>query len=371
MSKLKNNAIASVQGITYQNLVALEKCLELTEDQTLYIEIWGDVTIEDDSQVEVKHEKGSLNNLSQSFWKTVSNWLDNDKFKSYSELILLTTQKLNENSLFKGFNEKCVESKIKVLEKIQNDYSTQTVKSDTTLGYLTTVMSASKRDNLRIVLEKFSLITEAPSYTEIHERLCQTHASFLSDGKDKSYIKVLTGYVHNQIAQSNGEIKYEEFTEEKRRISQQLISKVLSFPATYVSYQPSEEEEAKALELPFVKKIYDIEYDDEISIEAIEHFYRQRKTVSEEMQGYENRDYRSYEDNLRNQHKAEYRLSSLDTKIETQIKDSKRFYLKFLATPASPFQNYNDTPVFFRNGYLHELINENDDMIWKLKVDDQ
>jgi len=92
MSKLKNNAIASVQGITYQNLVALEKCLELTEDQTLYIEIWGDVTIEDDSQVEVKHEKGSLNNLSQSFWKTVSNWLDNDKFKSYSELILLTTQ---------------------------------------------------------------------------------------------------------------------------------------------------------------------------------------------------------------------------------------------------------------------------------------
>lgn len=39
MSKLKNNAIASVQGITYQNLVALEKCLELTEDQTLYIEI--------------------------------------------------------------------------------------------------------------------------------------------------------------------------------------------------------------------------------------------------------------------------------------------------------------------------------------------
>lgn len=108
MSKIKNNAIASVQGITYQNLVALEKCFELLEDQTLYIEIYGDVTVEEEFQTEVKHEQGYLSNLSHSFWKTLSNWLDDDdsRFSLYKELVLLTTQKLSTDTLFKNFNEK-------------------------------------------------------------------------------------------------------------------------------------------------------------------------------------------------------------------------------------------------------------------------
>lgn len=373
MSKIKNNAIASVQGITYQNLVALEKCFELLESQTLYIEIYGDVTVEKEIQTEVKHEQGYLSNLSHSFWKTISNWLDEDgssRFLSYKELVLLTTQKLSADTLFKDFNEKNFESKLIVLNEIYIDYlSKEGTKSEKTLKYLQNVMDPSKRGKLKILLDKFILVTEAPSYKEIYERLCQTYTSFLSQGKEQSCVEALIGYVHNEIAQSNGKINYESFTDKKRTLNEQLMSSTFTFPAIYVNYKPSKEEELKALEMPLVKKIHDIDYYEDVGLEAIQHLYRQRKTVSEEMQGYESRDYDIYEDDLKNFHQSEYRLCSLDSNESTQIKDSKKFYNRVLASPATQFKNYIDTPIFFRNGYLHELINEDENMVWKLKVD--
>lgn len=372
MSKIKNNAIASVQGITYQNLVALEKCFELLEDQTLYIEIYGDVTVEEEFQTEVKHEQGYLSDLSHSFWKTISNWLDDNdsRFSLYKELVLLTTQKLSSDTLFKNLNEKDFDSKLVVLNKIYSDYlSKKSTKSEKTLNYLENVMDLSKRDKLKVLLDKFVLVTEASSYTEIYEKLCQTYASFLPQGKERSCVEALIGYVYNEIAQSNGKINYEGFTEKKRTLNEQLMSSTFTFPAVYVNYKPSREEEAKALEMPLVKKIHDIDYYDDVGLEAIQHFYRQRKTVSEEMQGYESRDYDVYEDDLKNFHKSEYRLCSLDSNESTQIKDSKKFYNKVLASPATQFKNYIDTPRFFRNGYLHELINDDENMVWKLKVD--
>lgn len=372
MSKLKNNAIAPVQGITYQNLVALRKCFELLDNQTLYIEIYGDVTVEDESQTEVKHEQGYLNNLSHSFWKTISNWLDyNDsEFDSYTEFVLLTTQKLSSETLFRDFNKKNLSEKMSVLEVIYNEFIKSDNKGEKTKGFLTAVMSVANRDKLKSILDKFSLITDSPSYTDMYNTLCQTHASSLPEGKGRSYIEALIGYITNQIARFDGRIDYEGFTEQKRLLTQQFMSSTFVFPATHTSYVPTEKERSEALELAFVRKIHDIEYYEEVGVEAIEHFYRQRKTVSEEMRGYETRDYKSYEDSLESIYKSTYRMSLLEVKKETQIKDSKKLYNKVLSSPVPQFQNYNDTPVFFRNGYLHELINENDNMLWKLEVDD-
>lgn len=370
MTKQKNNAISSVQGITYQNLVALEKCFELLEGQTLYIEIFGDVTVENDSQTEVKHEKGYLDKLSHSFWKTVSNWIDDSKFQTYSKLVLLTTQELKEDSLFKGFNEKTSELKLTVFEVIYNGFLKQKKQSKKTLEYLNNVMSADNRDKLESILDRMILVTEAPSYTDIYKRICQTHASFLPNGKEENYVNSLIGYIHNQIDQSNGEVTYKNFTNKKRKLSGQLMATRLSFPATYVDYEPSEKEKEEALNQPFISKIRDIDYYDSVGNLAVQHFYRQRKTISEEMSGYEPRDYKSYEDNLRNLHQSKYLECLIDLTEDNEVKESKRFYHKVINSSVEPFQNYNDTPLFFRNGYLHELINENDDMVWKLKVDD-
>lgn len=46
MNELSNDASQQVKGFIYQFLIALEKCFEMREGQSVYIECHGDVSIE-------------------------------------------------------------------------------------------------------------------------------------------------------------------------------------------------------------------------------------------------------------------------------------------------------------------------------------
>ena len=93
MSKLSNDATRLLEAISYQLIVTLEYCHDLVEGQTLWLEVFGDVTVSGSVQVEVKNFVDDLTDGHNNFWNTLKNWLS-PKFKQekYSELILLTTQ---------------------------------------------------------------------------------------------------------------------------------------------------------------------------------------------------------------------------------------------------------------------------------------
>ena len=54
IEKIKNNASVSIKALIYQFYIALDKCFDLLQGQSLYIETYGDVTISGESQSEVK-----------------------------------------------------------------------------------------------------------------------------------------------------------------------------------------------------------------------------------------------------------------------------------------------------------------------------
>lgn len=111
MQKLKFDSTSSIKGILFQFLIALERCFEMQEKQTVYIETYGDVSVLgnlfDSKQIESKLYKRPLNDSDKNVWKSIYNWTREDfPVDTFSSLILLTTQKVPIGSAWLHWNEK-------------------------------------------------------------------------------------------------------------------------------------------------------------------------------------------------------------------------------------------------------------------------
>ena len=88
-SKLKHDASSSIDGTIYQFYIAIDKCFELLDGEKVIIEKYGDVTVSDKYQIEVKHYQEDLTDLHENIWKTIDNWLQNAfDVSHYKNLIL-------------------------------------------------------------------------------------------------------------------------------------------------------------------------------------------------------------------------------------------------------------------------------------------
>ncbi|NCD00414.1 MAG: hypothetical protein EOL95_12045 [Bacteroidia bacterium] len=84
--KLHHDATETIRPIFYQCYVALEKCFNLLENESVYIEKYGDVTVLSEtasSQTEVKNYKKDLTNLDHNIWNTLKNWLNDPNIIKY------------------------------------------------------------------------------------------------------------------------------------------------------------------------------------------------------------------------------------------------------------------------------------------------
>lgn len=102
-SSPKNTAALSQLGNLYQYLVVLKLCFESAPGSIINLEQLGDITTSSGYQYEVKHHDNPahiLNDTHVDFWKTLKNWVENfELLKSFSNLVLLTSSIVKENSL--------------------------------------------------------------------------------------------------------------------------------------------------------------------------------------------------------------------------------------------------------------------------------
>ena len=122
-NKLKHDSTKTFKPIIYQFLVALEKCFEMCDDKSIWIEKYGDVTSSDGEQIEVKDYQKDLTDLDHNVWKTLKNWLD-DGFNTsyYHSFVLLTTQTVSKTSRFLDWNHKRNEEQRKKDEESWDDF---------------------------------------------------------------------------------------------------------------------------------------------------------------------------------------------------------------------------------------------------------
>ena len=169
---LINDSTKTFKPIIYQFLIALEKCFEMQDDESIWIEKYGDVTSSSGIQIEVKNYQKNLTDLDHNVWKTLKNWLD-DNFKAtnYKNLILLTTQTISKSSKFIDWNTKNKDEKYRILNSIAEEFNGQKEKSDFTQKLLNDVLKPDKRHKLLEILEKFTIQSEANDDEILYKKL--------------------------------------------------------------------------------------------------------------------------------------------------------------------------------------------------------
>lgn len=365
--KNRNDASASIDGIIYQFYLALKYAFELPVNRILYIEKFGDITINDSFQIEVKKYNDKLTDTHKNLWNTLYNWIESDiNLSNYETLILLTTQCIGVRSKFKGWNLKSICDKLDILEGIYNKYSSKKVKDKNIEKILKNVLSSENRSRLKVILNKFIIINSSLSDTEVYDQLCYKYARGIPHANQKKYINSLLGFI---ISPKNNndkwEITFEEFNNECIELTRQYCKTDSIFPRDYSRNDCSIDLYSDYL---FVKKVKDIDLTEEVQ-EAIFEYAEVHSLLIYEFLSREvtKEKYDIYEKDVKKDYQRLYRSSDLNVKTGSGIKESKLFYYDIMTKEAQQFMSYSDTPKTFRNGILHILANDNkENIVWKL-----
>ncbi|MCF6151666.1 MAG: hypothetical protein E3K38_05105 [Candidatus Kuenenia stuttgartiensis] len=373
-SKLKHDASSSIDGTIYQFYIAIDKCFELLDGEKVIIEKYGDVTVSDKYQIEVKHYQEDLTDLHENIWKTIDNWLQNAfDVSHYKNLILLTTQRFGVSSSFKEWNSKNKDEKKQILDGISQKYNQQIKKSESTEKLLNSVLDGTKSVKLHDLLEKFIILDSSAEDSAYYEQIKQKYGKVVLSSNTDDYINSLMGYLLSPTVRIGEiwEITYQDFTSKVGSLVNLFRSGTIVFPKKYANLKIGDDEINQHNEHLFFKKIEDIDYH-AVKSKAISEYVRTNHTISQELAKYAiGRDhYNGYEQEIIDTYNPAYSKASRNTDKTNCIKDSKNFYDSITGSESPQFIHFNDTPKFFRNGLLHGMANEEDkNIVWKLKVD--
>ena len=373
---LINDSTKTFKPIIYQFLIALEKCFEMQDDESIWIEKYGDVTSSSGVQIEVKDYQKNLTDLDHNVWKTLKNWLD-DNFDAtrYKNLILLTTQTISKSSKFINWNTKNKDEKYQILNLIAEEFNKERGKSTFTQKLLNDVLDSNKSNKLLEILEKFMIQSEANNDEVLYKKLKETRTDGVLEEKKDEYLNSLIGYIINpKITSCGWEIKNKDFRQKTKSLIEAYTSTTKVFPKIEIPLITNDIIEEYRSYL-FIQKIEDIDYF-EVKSDAISDFIYSRTILSEELKNYEisQKEYRHYESELLKSFQIKRRSALLDANSNNCINESKKLYNNTIGEVAPNFYNFNDTPKSYRNGILHELANDSENpnnIVWKLEVSDE
>ena len=371
MQVLPNDASQQVKGFIYQFLIALEKCFEMREGQSVYIECHGDVSVEGTEkaeQTEVKYYKKQLTDLDPNLWKTIANW-SNPEFEidKYDSLVLLTTQKIGLTSKWDNWNIKPFAERKSIVKALYEAFLAKPKKGEDLKKAMEVIFADGNKSRLEAILTKMSLDTQNLDAEGYYSKLCEKYAKHLPNMRKREYIQDLYAYIINpHLIEGKWVIAYADFSLECQRISQKLIDNTVVFPEkrnlreiSVGQYQASN----------FVTKIHDIQYDDAIP-EAVEDYVNAGMIIHDEFKESPAimPSYKRFEEELERTYKGQYRIACRNCKQEEVIKDSQDLYDKITTTKINGrIHTYSDVPLDFQNGVMQILAEEKDDVVWLLK----
>ena len=366
--KLPFDASASAQGIIHQFYIGLDKCFSLVSGERLYIERYGDISVSNECQIEVKNYRDELTDIHENIWKTLKNWLHPDFNPNlYKSLILLTTQSFSSSSSFFKWNTLQQSQKFIILNKLYEQYNKRNKKSKATQKILDYVMSDINKSKLEIVINKFIITTGCINGSELFNRIKDQHGKGVFPENRDDFINSLLGYIISPpVADVSGwEISFEDFSAEVAKYTDLYRTKTFIFPSpSNINVDIKQYDEHM-----FVQKIKDIEYEEEVP-HAISDYVQTNDIIINDLKKHKipPKVYETYNDNLAQIHGQEYSAAKRHCPHDDIISASQDFYDEIFRKPVPPFGNFSMTPLFFRNGIIHGLVDDNNrNLKWKLK----
>lgn len=371
MSKLKFDSTSSVKGVLFQFLIALERCFEMQEGQSVYIETYGDVSIlgklSDSKQIESKLYKRNLIDLDKNVWKTIYNWIREDfPIDIFSSLILLTTQKVPIGSAWLNWNGKNPSERMEVLRNIKKSFDSRKRKDKDLSTYMNVIFDAENATRLSQITKMLYIDSISMDGNQYHKSLQEKYGKGIPDIQKRKYINHMFGYILNpDIVNQNWRITYNDFAREVEEVTKTLVENTAVFP-TKVKLADIKESDYDGY--AFVEKIKDIKYDEAIS-GAIDDYVHTASMIQQELEKSETKknSLLQYEENLKWSYTAKYRKASRNYDDGERIAKSQDFYDDMTGSSDITFHTYNSVDLYFHNGMLHIMADENDELVWLLK----
>lgn len=371
MTKLKFDSTLSIKGILFQFLVALERCFEMQEGQSVYIETYGDVSIlgslSDSKQIESKLYKRNLTDLDMNVWKSIYNWVREDfPIDTFSSLILLTTQKVPIGSAWLNWNGKNPSERMDILRNIKKSFDSRKRKDKDLSTYMNVIFDAKNATRLSQIANMLYIDSISMDGNQYHKSLQEKYGKSVPDIQKGKYINHLFGYILNpDIVNQNWRITYDDFAREVEEVTKTLVENTAVFP-TKVKLADIKDSDYDGY--AFVEKIKDIKYDEAIS-GAIDDYVHTASMIQQELEKSETKknSLLQYEENLKGSYTAKYRKASRNYDDGERIAKSQDFYDDMTGSSDITFHTYNSVDLYFHNGMLHIMADENDELVWLLK----
>lgn len=371
MDKIGFDSTSTIKGFLFQFLVALEKCFEMQEGQSVYIERFGDVSLvgkAGSEQIESKYYEKDLSDLDKNVWNTLANWMD-DSFEldKFSALVLLTTQKVGARSKWRDWNDKSVSDRKIILNEIHNSFDKKRDKSEELQRIMNKVFDAEKTSRLDEITKKLTMDHLTMDGSCYYNKLKDVYGRHIPKIQRSKYINALYGYIINpHVVDNNWQITYDDFGREEEELSKKLQDNTAIFPEKKNLGDINVDE---YLSNAFVSKIQDINYQDVIP-EAVFDYVHAGQLIVEDIETCPTikASYSVYEEDLERKYKSKYRTACRNCKATEVINKSKDFFDDLTGASEEGFHTFTTVPLFFHNGVIHILANEKTDIVWKLNI---
>lgn len=371
MSKLKFDSTPSIKGTLFQFLIALERCFEMQEGQSVYIETYGDVSVlgnlSDSKQIESKLYNRNLTDSDKNVWKSIYNWMSEDfPIDTLSSLILLTTQKVPIGSAWLNWNGKNPSERMNVLRNIKKSFDSRKRKDKDLASYMNAIFDAKNATRLSQITKMLYIDSISMDGNQYHKSLQEKYGKGIPDIQKGKYINHMFGYILNpDIVSHDWKIAYDDFTREAEEITKTLVENTAVFPAKLKLVDIQENDYDG---YAFVEKIKDIKYDEVIS-GAIDDYVHTASMIQQELEKSETKknSLLQYEENLKGSYTAKYRKASRNYNDGERISKSQDFYDDMTGSSDITFHTYNSVDLYFHNGMLHMMADENAELVWLLK----
>lgn len=362
----KNDDTKTKLGDTYHYYIVLEHCLNLQDNEVLYVEKYGDISLVSDSNsknIEVKHhdDEHQLNDRNKEFWNTLRNWVKyHQNMKQFKRLILFTTSIYSENGSLTNWNSSSAVEKLDLLKSIGSEVK---LSEKGFRPLYNEIFSYYEKDILEI-LEKVELHLDQVNISAIEKNIMK-NAFFktIQKADRKSFVNFLMGHILTMPAAEphKWEISCEDFDSISYELRDRFTSKSkpLLMPPNTPAFPPNVQEyQGKK----FVKEIKDIQYDSKITA-AISNYWRAQQTIyySTINNPIFMLDLKAYQQDI-SEALSDYKESFLDVCDVTDFADiihkSKRLYDKAMEHPVSNFGTVSPNRPYFQKGIIHKIVEE-------------
>lgn len=381
VTKAVNDATEQKAGDIFQYLVALRDCFELEEEDTLQIEVNGDVSILTGTagkfQKEVKHHFGKtfLRDRDIDFWKTLANWYEDfERIKSFSALILCCTSSIKTTSPFYGWNELSQEAKLVKLEEIGS--ITKEREKEFRKQYTRIFYDGYNRDNLLEILDKFSIESSHKNIVGISDEFSKFIGHIPKNNRD-SYIAALLGRILFLVKEPPHKWEVTRAAFDKMLEAESAAygeAQKRPLPTEFAQSEIPNTQANVLRDKQFVKAIYDIEYPQMVH-GAISDYWKMDMTVAKYFR--DDIMYLSSIDTYKGDlsQKLSYakegkKLDAVGKSGADKILLAKRLYLEVMQWYATDFGSIINNQSFFQHGVIHDIV-EDGDFEWKVGGEDE